>query len=137
VNFYERKRRMPTVIIVALIDIFVILLIFVIVTTTFKRPQAAITLKLPESSTATAQPRAENLAELTVSAEDSITLDGQPVQLEELVARIRALVETQRPIALKADTKATFGVIIRVMDALKTGGASGTFSAFVETRTEK
>ena len=53
-KFYTRQRRMPQVIIVSLIDIFAILLIFVIVTTTFKREQPAVTIKLPESKTAVA-----------------------------------------------------------------------------------
>ena len=40
---------MPAVIIVSLIDILAILLIFVIVTTTFRRDQPAVVIKLPES----------------------------------------------------------------------------------------
>ena len=51
-TFYRRKRRMPQVIIVSLIDIFAILLIFVIVTTTFKKAQPQVTIKLPESKSA-------------------------------------------------------------------------------------
>ena len=63
-KFYTRKRRMPQVIIVSLIDIFAILLIFVIVTTTFKEPprlrSPRSTIKLPESKTAVAsETRAE------------------------------------------------------------------------------
>ncbi|MDD5348847.1 MAG: biopolymer transporter ExbD [Chthoniobacteraceae bacterium] len=134
-KFYERKRRMPAVIIVSLIDIFAILLIFVIVTSTFRRPQAAVTIKLPESSSGVPQPRAEapNLAELTVSPEGAVTLDGAEVALEDLAGKIRAIVEAQRPFALKADTKAPFGVIVRVLDALKAGGVSGNLPAFTET----
>ncbi len=49
VRFYSRKRRLPTVIIVSLIDILAILLIFVIVTTTFRREQPQVVIKLPES----------------------------------------------------------------------------------------
>ena len=71
-NFYQRKRRMPAVIIVSLIDIFAILLIFVIVTSTFKRPQPAVTIKLPESTTAAPQPQAANLLELSVSSEGAV-----------------------------------------------------------------
>ena len=132
-KFYERKRRMPTVIIVALIDIFVILLIFVIVTTTFRRPQTAVTIRLPESTTA--QPRAQeaNVATLTVSPEGGVTLDDHPVTMEELPGKIRAIVEEGRPLALRADTQAPFGTIVRVLDALKTGGASGNLPAFTET----
>ena len=51
-KFYTRPRRTPQVIIVSLIDIFAILLIFVIVTTTFKRSQPEVTIKLPESKSA-------------------------------------------------------------------------------------
>ena len=134
-KFYERKRRMPVVIIVSLIDIFAILLIFVIVTSTFRRPQPAVTIKLPESSTSAPQPQAQaaNLAELTVSPEGAVTLDGEAVALEELTAKIRSITDAKRPLALKADTQAPFGVIIRVLDALKAGGVSGNLPAFTET----
>ena len=55
-RFYTRKRRMPAVIIVSLIDILAILLIFVIVTTTFKRDQPAVVINLPDSKTASTAP---------------------------------------------------------------------------------
>lgn len=134
--FYQRKRRMPAVIIVSLIDIFAILLIFVIVTSTFRRPQPAVTIKLPESTTATPQANAEapNLAELTVSPEGEVRLDGEPVALETLAESIRPIKAANRPLALKADTRAPFGVIIRVLDALKEGGITGNLPAFTETK---
>ena len=51
-RFYVRKRRqVPAVIIVALIDVLIVLLIFLMVTTTFKQ-QPALKLALPESSQA-------------------------------------------------------------------------------------
>ena len=138
-NFYERKRRMPAVIIVSLIDIFAILLIFVIVTSTFRRPQPAVTIKLPASSSGAPQPQAQaaNLAELTVSPEGAVTLDGVAVALEDLVEKIRAITEAKRPLALKADTQAPFGVIVRVLDALKMAGVSGNLPAFTETIQKK
>ena len=134
-NFYTRKRRMPVVIIVSLIDIFAILLIFVIVTSTFKQPQPAVTIKLPESSTGTPNPQtqAPNLAELSVSPEGIVKLDGVEVAIEELSARIREMVAAKRPLALKADTKAPFGIIVRVLDSLKEAGVTGNLPAFTET----
>ena len=133
-NFYQRKRRMPAVIIVSLIDIFAILLIFVIVTSTFKKPQSAVTIKLPESSSAALQPQEQqNLLELTVDPEGAVKLDGADVALEELSGKIKALWKAGRPLALKADTKAPFGVIVRVLDALKEAGVTGSLPAFTET----
>ena len=132
-NFYQRKRRMPAVIIVSLIDIFAILLIFVIVTSTFRRPQPAVTIKLPESTTAAPRPQAPNLAELSVSADGGITLEGATVAIEDLSGKIKKLREANRALALRADTKAPFGIIIRVLDALKEAGVTGNLPAFTET----
>jgi len=132
-KFYQRKRRMPAVIIVSLIDIFAILLIFVIVTSTFKRPVLAVTIKLPESSTAKPGMQAPNLAELSVSEHGIVTLEGVEVALDQLSGKIKALTEAHRPLALKADTKAPFGVVVRVLDALKEGGVTGNLPAFTQT----
>ena len=132
-NFYQRTRRMPAVIIVSLIDIFAILLIFVIVTSTFRRPQAAVILKLPESTTAAPHPQAANQIELSISPEGTVKLDGEPVEMGELSGKIKAEVDAGRSLALKADTQAPFGVIVRVLDALKDAGVSGNLPAFTET----
>lgn len=134
-NFYTRKRRMPAVIIVSLIDIFAILLIFVIVTSTFKKSQPTINIKYPESTTGVPNPQtqAPNLAEVSVSPEGIVKLDGVEVALEELSGKIAEMVATKRPLALKADTKAPFGVIVRVLDSLKEAGVTGNLPAFTET----
>ena len=132
-NFYTRKRRMPAVIIVSLIDIFAILLIFVIVTSTFRQPQPAVTIKLPESTTAAPQPQAANRVELAVSPEGVVLLDGVQVEMGELSSKIKSAVDENRSLALKADTQAPFGVIVRVLDALKEAGVTGNLPAFTET----
>lgn len=135
-NFYTRKRRMPAIIIVSLIDIFVILLIFVIVTTTFKRAQPAVVIRLPESSSneAVSEARQEKLVVLTVSGEGEISLDERPVAVDGLGVALKEIVAAKKPLALRADTQAPFGVIVRVLDALKEAGASGSLPAFTEIR---
>lgn len=120
-KFYTRKRRMPAVIIVSLIDILAILLIFVIVTTTFRRDQPGVVIRLPESSTAVAAANPANPAVLSITKDDEISFDGKPVDAGDLrVAVERMLAATpDRPLALNADKKASFGLIIKVLDALK------------------
>ena len=83
-RFYTRKRRMPAVIIVSLIDILAILLIFVIVTTTFKRDQPAVVINLPDSKTATAAPTQNDPAILTISSDKKLFLDNKPIELGDL-----------------------------------------------------
>jgi biopolymer transport protein ExbD len=46
-----------------------------------------------------------------------VTVDGLTAALQ--AARAQA---PQRPIAMQADTKAPFGVVVKVLDALKTAG---------------
>src|SRR5437660_12605139 len=107
-KFYTRKRRMPAVIIVSLIDILAILLIFVIVTTTFKRDQPEVVIRLPESSTAVAAPNASDPALLSIKPDGELALEGTRVELGDLKpALVKLLAESpNRPVALNADTKA-------------------------------
>src|SRR5437763_39496 len=93
-KFYTSKRRMPAVIIVSLIDILAILLIFVIVTTTFRRDQPEVIIKLPESSTATAEPNPTDPAILSISPDEKLFLDGKAVQLADLKTALQQMLTT-------------------------------------------
>ncbi len=134
-RFYTRKRRMPAVIIVSLIDILAILLIFVIVTTTFKRDQPAVVINLPDSKTATAAPSVADRAVLSISKESRLYLDGKPVELANLKqALLEMLAATpNRGLALNADKQAPFGVVISVMDVLKEANVRNV-PAFTEVK---
>jgi biopolymer transport protein ExbD len=135
VKFAVRKRRAPSIIIVSLVDILTILLIFFVVSTTFKKDQPEVQINLPESKTATTAPAELEHAILTVSENDEIKLDGQAVAVEDLESAVRNLSDTRRSsLALQADKKASFGIIVKVMDALKLAGVKN-LPAF--TRGEK
>ena len=135
-NFYTRKRRMPQVIIVSLIDIFAILLIFVIVTTTFKRAQPSVTIKLPESRTAVNADKSDEPVVLTVSEKEEIFLDAKQVTLDQLKTEITKLVATKGTpsLVMSADKKISYGFLIQVMDALKEAGVKGNLSALTESK---
>lgn len=124
-RFYVRKRRAPSIIIVSLIDILAILLIFFIVTTTFQKNQPRLQINLPDSK------NAENAAAdkdqpllLQVKNDSQIALDNEPVSIETLAASLKAAREKHpdRPIAMQADKDAPFGVVVKVLDALKEAG---------------
>jgi biopolymer transport protein ExbD len=118
-----RKRRAPSIIIVSLVDILTILLIFFVVSTTFKRDQPEVQINLPESKTSTKTSSELEYAIVSVNENDEVRLDGQVIAVEELEASVRNLPVTRRAaLALQADKKASFGTIIKVMDALKLAG---------------
>ena len=118
-----RKRRAPSIIIVSLVDILTILLIFFVVSTTFKKDQPLVQINLPDSKTSTKSSSELEHAVVSVSETDEVRLDGQITSVDELEASIRNLPATRKAgLALQADKKASFGTIIKVMDALKLAG---------------
>jgi biopolymer transport protein ExbD len=127
---------MPQVIIVSLIDIFAILLIFVIVTTTFKRDQPQVTIKLPESKSAVASDKSDFPVVLSIYENEDVFLDAKKVTLAELTAALKKLVaEKGSPnLAMKADKKVSYGFLIKVLDSLKDAGVKGSLSAFTESK---
>ena len=135
-KFYSKPRRTPQVIIVSLIDIFAILLIFVIVTTTFKRAQPLVTIKLPESSSATAAEKAGEHTVLSISEKEEIFIDEKPVTLDQLTATVSGMIRDRPKIslAMSADRKVSYGFLIEVLDALKAAGVKGSLSAFTDPK---
>ena len=122
-RFAVRKRRAPAIIIVSLVDILTILLIFFVVSTTFKKDQPEVQINLPESKTAVAKPAEQEHAIVTVDAHDNLQLDGKDIAVDQLQQAVESLPEERKSsLVLKADTKASFGIIIQVMDALKLAG---------------
>ncbi|CAN5645276.1 biopolymer transporter ExbD [soil metagenome] len=120
-----KKRRAPSIIIVSLVDIFTILLIFFVVSTTFKREQPEVQINLPESQTASSAPAEREHAIVSVSETDEVSLDGKPLPVEDLQRAITELPANRKSaLALQADRKASFGTIIKVMDALKLAGVT-------------
>ena len=124
-QFYTRKRRNLFVNVVSLIDILAILLIFFIVTTTFRKKQPQVQINLPESKQAETSPSASTEpVVLRVKNADQISLDEKPVELDKLAAAIQSTREAhpKRGIAMQADREAPFGVVVKVLDALKQAG---------------
>jgi len=82
-----------------------------------------VQINLPESKTATKAPAELEHAIVTVDETDAVKLDGQPIEVDDLERAIRNLSSTQKAsLALQADKKASFGMIVKVMDALKLAG---------------
>ena len=120
--------------IVSLIDIFAILLIFVIVSTTFKKQQPYIRIKLPESKSAVSStPKNEPLV-LSISKESEVFFLNRKVEMERLTPLLKELVsrDPETALALNADKDAPFGSVMRVMDSLKEAGVKTSLTAFME-----
>jgi biopolymer transport protein ExbD len=134
-KFAVRKRRAPTIIIVSLVDILTILLIFFVVSTTFKKDQPEVNINLPESKTSTSKPAELDHAIVSVDASDAVKLDGKAIAIDDLQQAINDLPPLRKStLVLKADEKASFGMIVKVMDALKLAGIKN-LPAFTQGKT--
>lgn len=134
-KFAVRKRRAPSIIIVSLVDILTILLIFFVVSTTFKKDQPQVNINLPESKTSTSKPADLEHVIVTVDAQDELKLDGKDIEVGDLQEAVTNLPPTRKStLVLKADEKASFGMIVKVMDALKLAGVKN-LPAFTQAAT--
>jgi len=125
-QFLARKRRQtPAVIIVSLIDVLIVVLIFLVATTTFKKPPA-VELTLPESSQAAPGAASEKEPLIIDIAKDPphLYFNGQPTTLTNLQQILAAVARTNAhpDLALRADEKAPFGIVLQATDAAKTAG---------------
>ena len=119
-QFVERRRRPPpAVIIISLIDVLIVVLIFLMVTTTFKQ-QPAVRLALPESKQAKTGAN-ENTLIVTISKTGPIYFKTEPVTFDTLQKRLADAVREnpQATLAIRADTDAPWGEVVKVMDAAK------------------
>jgi biopolymer transport protein ExbD len=115
----RRKRPVPAVIIVALIDVLIVVLIFLMVTTTFKQ-QPALKLALPESN----QPKTGatvNAIIVTIGKNGVLYFNKDPVIADalqrDLIAATRG--HPEMTVAINADTDAPLGQEVKVLDAAK------------------
>jgi len=124
-RFYTKRRKMPSITVVSLIDILAILLIFFIVTTTFREKLPQLQINLPESkSAATEASEPKKAILLQIKGPEQITLDNKPVTAASLPSAIRE-VQSANPgcsITMQADKEAPFGTVVTVLDALQAAG---------------
>jgi len=122
-RFHVRPRRTPILNIVNLIDILCIILIFFVVTSVFRREEPQIKLDLPESSQAkTSQQTTPDI--ITVTEDEKVYVGPTLITVAELAPLLKQRKEEDphARFALKSSKKAPFGIIIRVMDAVKIAG---------------
>jgi biopolymer transport protein ExbD len=120
-QFTSRKRRgAPAVIIVSLIDVLIVVLIFLMVTTTFKQ-QAALKLVLPKSNQPQTGATSTDEVIITIPKSGPLYFKDKPVTFDKLVQSLKqeASEHPDMVLAIRADTDAPVGQVVKVRDAAK------------------
>ena len=116
----DQSRRRVSLDISPLLDVVFLLLIFFLVTTTFM-PDASMELELPESTTATQSEAVPTM--VTVGEDGGVQIDGDSVSIQELERTVASLLPEEREkITVRADARVDYGVIVRIIDALRNAG---------------
>jgi biopolymer transport protein ExbD len=119
----KQSQRRVTLDMSPMMDIVFLLLIFFLVTSTFL-PDSGMDLELPESTTATQSELAPTM--ISVAEDGALRLDGEAISVEELQQRVAALPQSDRQrITVRADARVDYGVIVRIIDALRNAGVNG------------
>ena len=121
-KFYTRRRVSPVITIVSLVDILTMVLMFFVYATTFKTQQAQVEIVLPKVVNQNVKAVEKVPAILTISEKGDLFLDAKPITMDALGSAVKDLEGQSRSLALKADEKAPFGIIMQVLDSLKTAG---------------
>jgi biopolymer transport protein ExbD len=118
----QKRKRVPSVIIVSLIDVLLVVLIFMMITTTAKKIEPSLKLNLPTSREAKAGPSdAKPFVILVTTNFPYFFLGDKPVTFDKLERELTEAVkkDPQLKVSIKADRQAPFGEIVKLIDASK------------------
>jgi biopolymer transport protein ExbD len=129
--FEFRRRSRASIDIAPLVDVVFNLLLFFIVTYNIA-PDAAIQVKLPESTTA--ESHLDEPLVITLTREGTTFVGTQPVSIEDIPMAISGGMGSVRPssINIRADQEAAVGLLIKVVDAVRMSGCT-TFNIRTST----
>jgi len=104
--------------IVPMIDAIFSLLAFFIISTLYLTPSEGLPVNLPKA--VTAQTLRQTQINVTISADGKIALNRQPIELQKLEDRVRALVRpnAESLVVINADERVVYGRVVSVMDRL-------------------
>ena len=123
-KFHKRRRVSPVITIVSLVDILTMVLMFFVYATTFKKTESQVVIDLPQIKSSGQEAAKAAPAVLAINPGGDVFLDDKPIALDALGDAVKKVQADQRPLEMKADTKANFGQVMAVLDVLKMAGVA-------------
>ncbi len=122
-----RTREEPEINLIPMIDVLLVILIFLMITTTYNR-YAGLHINLPEGTpTEHSPPQFGSVIQVTIEASGQTRIDQQLISLPNPSSIAEALQraaqgQTNVPVVISADTQATHGSVVMVMEAAQKEG---------------
>jgi len=120
------RDEQPTLNLTPMIDVVFLLIIFFMVGTKFSEMERQMELQVPEVSDASALTPAPEKKVVNVYRDGQVTLDRQPVSLEELTNRLASARSQYRDLGvlIRGDATGTFQRVADVLNACKRAGVA-------------
>jgi len=117
----RRSRSIEVIDMIPMIDMVFLLLIFFALTNTFE-VQRLLELNLPKGSSGI-ELKTERLT-LSISKENQITLENEPIELPELEAKLKEVMQgdTDVTLVIKGDENVPHGRVVELMDVANGAG---------------
>ncbi len=118
----RRSRSIEVIDMIPMIDMVFLLLIFFALTNTFEI-QRFLELNLPKGSSGIELKKTERLT-LSISKENKISLANEPIELSELEAKLKEVMQADTDVTLviKGDENVAHGRVVELMDAANGAG---------------
>ena len=116
-----KRRRGARLEMTSLMDVMFLVLVFFIYCIFDMAVHKGLKVDLPNA--AGADEKGERIV-VTISADDTMQLNGMPMSREEIVSRVRELnkVKMNLPVLISGDRRSSLGVGIELLSALKAAG---------------
>ena len=117
---------------IPLIDIVFLLLVFFIYAMLSMVVHRGLKVELPAAATARVDKR--DYVDVTITRDNSITVDGEPCDLGDLTTRVaeRRGSDASLPVFISGDRQADLGLAVKVLDTLRGAGIREAFFACAE-----
>ena len=120
---FKRRLKIETglVNVTPLINVFFLLFIFFVFTSSFIF-QPGISVNLPKAVTSEVMQQ-ENTV-IVITRDDKIYLEDRQISYEELASRLSVIAKAKTGLLIKADSRASLGLIVKVWDMCRQQGVS-------------
>ena len=121
-SWNEAKKKQAHIELIPMIDVMMFLLVFFVLISLNVIPAQGLKTQLPGAASAQ-QLKPQKKAIVTLSADNGLQLDGQPIALQNLVSTLRQQ-QSAEPltIILNSDKGVDVERLVAVMDSLRQGG---------------
>jgi biopolymer transport protein ExbD len=124
---HQSGEEIPTLNLTAMIDVLMLLIIFFMVGTKFVESEKALELRVPQvSDQAKALTEAPSKKVIHLYKDGSITLDGKPIELDQLTPRLASARSQYKALGVivRGDAEANLQRVATVLNACKQAGVA-------------